>query len=431
MLITDHDRTSVLVGDGRLPLAVVELADGRTTVQAAVLAAREHLGFGAPVAELLFDFAAIETLAAGEPVPALVTFEAADAGWTAPPDTGWVPLAAAALAAPAGSRERVETLTAEWAGRALPHRRRARWARPGWFAEAHDWIAGSLAAAGRAAPTEVEQVRHWGISAVMRVEAPDGRSWFKAVFPGFAQEPATTEMLATELPDAVAPVIAADPARGWLLLDDVGSATFADHLDEASVAIARLIDLQHRFVGRADELLAAGLVDRRLTRLADDLAEELATDVVGPHLAADRADALVTWVRRAADEVALLGLPDTLVHGDFHPGNVARRDGKAILFDWSDAAVSNPVVDLMTWVWWFEDDQTDIDRTWELFADGWADVVDRSRLLAHRPRFEGLLGAYHLISYSRLLAMTEPVLRPEHADGITQFLGILDRVVPA
>ena len=45
------------------------------------------------------------------------------------------------------------------------------------------------------------------------------------------------------------------------------------------------------------------------------------------------------------DEIAECGLPDTLVHGDFHPGNT-RGEGTAItLLDWGDCGVGNPLLD--------------------------------------------------------------------------------------
>ena len=37
-----------------------------------------------------------------------------------------------------------------------------------------------------------------------------------------------------------------------------------------------------------------------------------------------RAERIVDWLFDAVQQVEQLGLPDVLVHGDFHPGNVAR-----------------------------------------------------------------------------------------------------------
>jgi Ser/Thr protein kinase RdoA (MazF antagonist) len=45
------------------------------------------------------------------------------------------------------------------------------------------------------------------------------------------------------------------------------------------------------------------------------------------------------------DDVASCGIRDTLVHGDFHPGNF-RGDGRALtLLDWGDSGVGHPLLD--------------------------------------------------------------------------------------
>ena len=71
-----------------------------------------------------------------------------------------------------------------------------------------------------------------------------------------------------------------------------------------------IAELHRAWTGRADELLALGPQDRR---------------VEAPELAA---------------------LPDTLVHGDFHPGNAFFDGDRAVIFDWSDACVAHPLFDL-------------------------------------------------------------------------------------
>jgi aminoglycoside phosphotransferase (APT) family kinase protein len=79
---------------------------------------------------------------------------------------------------------------------------------------------------------------------------------------------------------------------------------------------------------------------------------ERLTDTPSDHAHARREIAAVhrAWVSRA-DEALALGahdrrspsaLPHTLIHGDFHPGNVV---GGTII-DWSDAAVANPLHDV-------------------------------------------------------------------------------------
>ena len=51
-----------------------------------------------------------------------------------------------------------------------------------------------------------------------------------------------------------------------------------------------------------------------------------------------RAEALVR-------EFWACGIPDTLSHGDLHPGNVAYDGREVRLFDWTDGCVTHPFLD--------------------------------------------------------------------------------------
>ena len=50
-----------------------------------------------------------------------------------------------------------------------------------------------------------------------------------------------------------------------------------------------------------------------------------------------------------------IGPGPSLVHGDFHPWNVVYGSGSTRVFDWSDAVVSHPFIDLATYVFRTED----------------------------------------------------------------------------
>ena len=91
-----------------------------------------------------------------------------------------------------------------------------------------------------------------------------------------------------------------------------------EHGPEA--ALRTLDELQDAWRDRADELLALGAQDRRLHVLVEQVPE-------------------------FADLVSKLGDDATLVHGDFHADNVMISNGRATIFDWSDACVAHPAVD--------------------------------------------------------------------------------------
>src|SRR4029079_4441820 len=75
-------------------------------------------------------------------------------------------------------------------------------------------------------------------------------------------------------------------------------------------------------------------------------------------------------------EVAACGLPNALVHGDFHPGNL-RSDGQALtLLDWGDSGVGHPLLDLPAF---FNAIPTDaVDPVRAHWLQRWSDAVPGS-----------------------------------------------------
>ena len=70
---------------------------------------------------------------------------------------------------------------------------------------------------------------------------------------------------------------------------------------------------------------------------------------VRAQLASHELRSLDVLTERLPERLAALdacGIPETLVHGDFHPGNW-RFDGHAlVLLDWGDSGVGHPMLDL-------------------------------------------------------------------------------------
>ena len=57
-------------------------------------------------------------------------------------------------------------------------------------------------------------------------------------------------------------------------------------------------------------------------------------------------DGFVAGLPARFAEVAACGVPDTLVHGDYHPGNVRGTPGRLVMLDWGDTGVGQPLLDL-------------------------------------------------------------------------------------
>ena len=89
----------------------------------------------------------------------------------------------------------------------------------------------------------------------------------------------------------------------------------------------------------------------------------------------DRLVANLPWYRESIAQLQAGPVPETLVHGDFHPWNVHRDGDHLVIFDWSDAAITKPFVDVMTWATWLAHDPRARDALWQSFGDVWADVL--------------------------------------------------------
>jgi Ser/Thr protein kinase RdoA (MazF antagonist) len=143
-----------------------------------------------------------------------------------------------------------------------------------------------------------------------------------------------------------------------------------------------------------------------------------------------RARQVVDWVERQAVDLARLDLGLTLVHGDFHAGNVAFDDGRLVVFDWSDAVVGHPLMDAAAWIWEAADDRA-LAARWETWVDAWSPRVPASEL---RPRLEQVLGigaAHQLLSLDGILRAMEPALRHSLGWSAVAYADVLDRLVPA
>ncbi len=423
LLVPGDDGYLVATEHGRLPARDLTLEDGESTLTA-MRRLLPAIGLPGHALDVVLDQRRDDDLD-GATRQALIVLEPQPVDWSLPPGWSWGPSAdladlPEALAAVATGR------LDELAGRRPVPAQRAAWLRPGWYDEVVAWIDDVLRSSGRPAADEVVPIRQWGISTVLRADTPAGRVWFKAAFPGFRQEAAITEWLHRVSPGSVPPVLAADRDRGWLLLDDLGDRTEAADEPATRAAIDELVTVQRLTVDRLDELRDLGAPDRRLGRLVGDLVEALDTTVAREILGDPHPPSMVEALTEAIAHVDGV-LPDVLVHGDFHPGNIAPRVRGATVFDWSDAAISSPFVDIPTWTWWYPDDDDRVELVWSCFEAAWDREHDLRPGTIDRRAALTAAGAYHTVSYLRILERLEPLARHEHADGVTHFYELVRR----
>ncbi len=259
--------------------------------------------------------------------------------------------------------------------------------RPAWRGDLEAWVQARLEVFGLGLAGEVTapHVRPWG--SVLRVPTTCGPVWAKAVEPELRHEVAVTTLLARRRPDAVAPLLGADPARGWLLLADAGETLRVLGARERTLApwhdaLALYASVQRDVADEAGALLADGLPDLRLPRLPDlyaDLVGRLAPDLGEVGAAALAA---VPLVRDLCAELDATGLPDTLQHDDLHDAQVFVRDGRLRILDWGDACLTHPFLTLAVTLdgvlaWGLDDEERSEDPApyRDTYLEGWRDVA--------------------------------------------------------
>ena len=222
-----------------------------------------------------------------------------------------------------------------------PEELRLPWASIDGIRAALTWASDMLRTAGRAPVGPAEQYRTWNLSGLFRLPTEQGPAWLKTT-PAFAADEASViAAFARVDPALVPPVIGAGPGR--VLLDHLpGEDCWDAATPIITSAVHRLVAAQAALADRPADF-PAGLPNRRTPVLADQIRALLDGPVSGELTTGE-----ITAARGLLSRFRLLdecGLPDTLVHGDFHPGNWRSDGGPPVVMDWADAHIGNPVLD--------------------------------------------------------------------------------------
>lgn len=228
------------------------------------------------------------------------------------------------------------------------------WFVSGWFAEASEWMREILIAEGYSLLRAPEQFKSGSISAVLLAETDQGNVYFKVAvkLPLFGHEPKLTAALGALYPDVIQAPLAIDEARRWMLTADIGTELRQSKPDLARLesVVKKFARLQNDTASHIDRLLEVGCLDRRLDVLASQI-DGLLADEGCTHLL--NADERAEWqtsgerLKALSRQLADYHLPYTLVHGDFHGGNIALQGERMRFFDWTDACVAHPFFDLV------------------------------------------------------------------------------------
>ena len=311
-----------------------------------------------------------------------------------------------------------------WAAAVEDHPHGMPWARPGGPAQDLAWADAALAALGRARAGAPDQVISWNLSSVWRLPLVDGSTaWLKHVPPFLGHEGAVLE---AQQGGPVPQLLARDGAR--ILMAELPG---VDLHDAEPPTLERLVDLlvaiQTGWVGRHEALLAMGLPDWRapaLTTAIRDVIDRWRGALGSGDVATLDAFATDLPDRFAAIDAA--GLPATLVHGDFHPGNargpteVGHKAPALAILDWGDSGVGNPLLDQAAFLDRVPADHvTGVQRRWWA---AWRKAVPGADPEAAAALLPPVAAARQAVIYQRFLDGIEPSEHPYHRDDPPEWL---------
>jgi hypothetical protein len=312
-----------------------------------------------------------------------------------------------------------------------PHPLRAPYAQPGGPDASLRWAADELRRLGHDAPVAVAQRKTWNLSGIWQLDIA-GRGdtapttvWLKHLPRFLRQETAVLAWLTASLRGSAPTLLAADGEGRQLLAHTPGEDRFSAPVEDRYAMVALLHTIQLRAVDAVEDLIAAGVPDLRDALLADRIravAAHYGEGVVGLRTLLDGLDVRLAAVRRC-------GLPDTLVHEDFHPGNVRNLPGgrcPPVILDWGDAFIGNPGFDALRMV---DDLDAALARPLlDAWQQQWRTSVPGSDPATALNLLRPVAPLLHAVVYANFLANIEPSEHPYHAADVPNCLNAAVRM---
>jgi hypothetical protein len=282
-------------------------------------------------------------------------------------------------------------------------------------------------AIGSAPAKELNTLRTWGISCLLTAETESGELfYFKAVMdePLFVNEGPLTQSLAQLFPEIIQPPVAVNAQERWMISPAyTGNIEWAKPLSERAQLIQIWAGYQKRSVLLADELLASGCIDRRLDWLAGQaqplFEDEEAVQALTPE---EREDLLALAPRlvERCQALAACEIPPALVHGDLHGGNVAVRPDGLTIFDWTDACLTHPFLDML--LIYNEEDAQEAQALRRVYLDQWAEYASPARLDQLWELARPVFNLHHALSYHTIVQHLERTQKGDLDWGAPHFL---------
>jgi len=304
---------------------------------------------------------------------------------------------------------------------------RAAYARLGGPAASLDWAAEQLEELELGPIGAAIQQRTWNLSAIWRLESAAGAVWLKQVPQFFAHEPVVLRWLAMEGFGLTSPMQLATDGLRMLLADLPGEDLYGCGIDVLHNIAATHHEVQLTAATQVTHLVGLGVPDLRPSHLTAHIAHTIDTHLGSTVAGSD--PALADLIAGLPDRWAAIGecgLPDTLVHGDLHPGNTRGDETHQVVLDWGDSFVGHPGFDILRLTEWLtEPDACVLIDAW---AARWEDALPGSDPQRAIKLLRPVAALRNAAVYARFLANIEPAEYPYHAADVPFWL---DKAVAA
>jgi hypothetical protein len=311
------------------------------------------------------------------------------------------------------------------------------WFRKGWYARAKQWLEEALQNHGYQA-TAIEQYKHWSLSALIRAETNQGLVFFKIAnnFPLFAHEPKIMEKLSELFPKFVPPPLASNHPERWMLMADFGTMVWqTQQSPELLLRLARdcaRLQQETQSPEMHRVLEEAGCFNRRLKVLEAQIEPMFSNEASYADLTEEELGiwkALKPQCIALCQTLAQYNIPDTLVHGDFHGGNIAIRGEDLLIFDWTDACISHPFFDLPVFI--DNAEGVDKDELRKAYLSEWLSYEPMERLEeAYRLAEVGAM-LHQLVSYQGIHDGVEAEEQYNWKQSVNYYIRSILKALPA
>jgi hypothetical protein len=298
------------------------------------------------------------------------------------------------------------------------HPLRNPYARPGGPGRDLDWATGILATRGHVCIGPAQQIKTWNLSSLWRLPLREGHAWLKVVPPFFAHE---GPLIAALEPHGGVPQLLGYERGRMLMAESPGNDGFHATLAERRAMIELLVRLVNACRAALPALLGLGLPDFR----ARPLSEAIANSVERHARELDRQDArtlsrFVAGLDARWTRLSECGLPDGLVHGDFHSGNVRVAGERLTLLDWGDAGIGHPLLDESAFLERVPEEQRSALR--EHLQTTWQRAVPGCEPARAALCIEPIAAARQAVIYDGFLDQIEPSEHPYHRNDPVRWL---------